>query len=149
MELKDQIMADVKTAMKDKDSLKLNTLRFLQAAVKNREIEMRPNPITSDEIMGVLKKLVKQRKESIEQYVAGGRQDLADQEAAELKILEAYLPAQMSKEQVEALVGQVISALGATSIKDMGPVMKEVLAKSGGTADNKLVSELVRAKLAT
>lgn len=147
MEIREQISNDVKNAMREKDSLKLNTLRFLQSAVKNREIEMRPDPITSDEIMAVLKKLVKQRKESIDQYVAGGRQDLADQEAAELKILETYLPAQLSREKVESIVNEVVAALSAKTIKDMGPVMKEVQARTAGSADNKLVSELVRAKL--
>ena len=147
MELRDQIMGDVKTAMRDKDSLKLNTLRFLQAAIKNREIEMRPNPITADEVLGVVKKLVKQRKESIEQYIAGNRKDLADQESAELKVLEGYLPAQMSRDQIEKIVSDVVAALGAKTVKDMGPVMKEVQAKTAGAADNKIVSELVRAKL--
>jgi uncharacterized protein YqeY len=147
MEILPKIMNEIKEAMKSKDTLKVNTLRFLQSAIKNREIELRPNPMNDDEAMGVLKKLVKQRKESIEQYKAGGRQDLVDQETAELKILETYLPAQMSKEQVEKLVADVLAATGAKTIKDMGPVMKEVLARSGGAADNKLVSEIVRAKL--
>lgn len=147
MEIRETIMNDIKTAMKEKDSLKLNTLRFLNSAIKNREIEMRPNPITSEEIMGVIKKLVKQRKESIEQYSAAARQDLVDQETAELKILETYLPAQMSRSQVEALVAEIISKTGAKSVKDMGPVMKEVIARSQGTADNKLVSEIIKAKL--
>lgn len=147
MDLREQVMADVKTAMKDKDSVKLNTLRFLQAAVKNREIELRPNPITSDEVLSVVKKLVKQRKESIEQYLAGNRQDLADQEAVELKILETYLPAQMSREQVEAVITEVIAALGAKTMKDMGPTIKEVQARTAGAADGKLISEIVKAKL--
>lgn len=147
MEILPKIMNEIKEAMKSKDTLKVNTLRFLQSAIKNREIELRPNPMNDDEAMGVLKKLVKQRKESIEQYKAGGRQDLVDQETAELKILETYLPAQMSKEQVEKLVAEVLAVTGAKTIKDMGPVMKEVLARSGGAADNKLVSEIVRAKL--
>jgi uncharacterized protein YqeY len=147
MDILPQVMNDIKEAMKSKDSLKLSTLRFLHSAIKNREIELRPNPLNNDEAMGVLKKLVKQRKESIEQYKAGNRQDLVDQETSELKILEAYLPAQMSKEQVEKLVADVIASTGAKTIKEMGSVMKEVLAKSGGTADNKLVSEIVRAKL--
>ncbi len=147
MEILPKIMNEIKEAMRSKDSLKLATLRFLQAAIKNREIELRPNPINDEEVMTVIKKLVKQRKESIEQYKAGNRQDLVDQEAAELKILETYLPAQMTKEQVEKLVVDVMTALSAKTIKDMGPVMKEVLARSGGAADNKLVSELVRAKL--
>jgi uncharacterized protein YqeY len=147
MEIREQIMADVKDAMRSKDQLKLNTLRFLQAAVKNREIEMRPDPITADEVMGVLKKLVKQRKESIEQYQNGGRQDLADQEAAELKVLEGYLPAQMGREQIEKVVTEVIAALGAKTVKDMGPVMKEVISRTAGTADNKTVSEVIKLKL--
>lgn len=147
MEILPKIMNEIKEAMRSKDTLKLGTLRFLQAAIKNREIELRPNPINDEEVMTVVKKLVKQRKESIEQYKAGNRQDLVDQEAAELKILELYLPAQMTKEQVEKLVLEVMAALSAKTIKDMGPVMKEVLARSGGAADNKLVSELVRAKL--
>lgn len=147
MDVREQIMADVKTAMRDKDSLKLTTLRFLQAAIKNREIEVRPNAITGDDVLSVIKKLVKQRKESIEQYQAGGRKDLADQEAAELKILETYLPAQMGREQVEKIVADVMAALGAKTIKDMGPVMKEVQARTAGAADGKMVSEIVRAKL--
>lgn len=147
MEIRDKIMNDVKTAMRDKDQLKLGTLRFLQAAIKNKEIDLRPNPITSEEIMNVIKKLVKQRKESIEQYQAAQRQDLVDQETSELKILESYLPSQMSREQVETLVTQVIAALNAKSVKDMGPVMKEVIAKSQGTADNKMVSEVIKSKL--
>jgi hypothetical protein len=147
MAIKEKLMEDVKSAMKEKDQLKLNTLRFLQAAVKNREIEMRPDPINDEEVMGVIKKLVKQRKESIEQYVNGGRQDLADQEASELKVLEAYLPAQMSRDQIEKLVAEVIASVGAKSVKDMGPVMKEVIARSKGTADNKTVSEVIKTKL--
>jgi uncharacterized protein YqeY len=147
MDIRPKILEEIKEAMKSKDSVKLGTLRFLQSAIKNREIELRPQPMSDDEVLSVIKKLVKQRKESIEQYKAGNRQDLVDQEAAELKILETYLPAQMSREQVEQLVTNTIAALSAKTIKDMGPVMKEVLVRSGGAADNKLVSELVRAKL--
>ncbi|MFN8943355.1 MAG: GatB/YqeY domain-containing protein [Pseudobdellovibrionaceae bacterium] len=147
MDIREQIMTDVKTAMRDKDQLKLNTLRFVQAAVKNKEIDLRPAVITSDDVMAVIKKLVKQRKESIEQYQLAQRQDLVDQEMSELKILETYLPSQMSREQVEALVVQVMTALNAKTVKDMGPVMKEVIAKSQGTADNKLVSEIIKSKL--
>lgn len=147
MEIRDLIMNDIKVAMKDKNQLRLNTLRFLQAAIKNREIDMRPNPITHDEVMGVIKKLVKQRKESIDQYKAGGRQDLVDQEMAELAILEELLPAQMGPEQVEAIVKEVITALNAKSPKDMGAVIKEVIARTQGNADNKLVSETVKKSL--
>lgn len=147
MELRDKILSDVKTAMKAKDSVRLNTLRFLQSAIKNCEIDMRPNPITETEVMGVIRKLVKQRKESIEQYSAGGRQDLVDSETAELHILEELLPAQMSKEKLEQIVNEVIITLNAKSVKDMGPVMKEVIARAQGNADNKTVSDLIKNKL--
>ncbi len=147
MEIREKITADVKAAMIAKDSIKLGALRMLQAAIKNKEIEMRPDPITPEEVQNVIKKLAKQRKESIDQFQQAGRQDLVDQETAELKVLEVYLPAQMSREQIEALVTEVIAALGAKTVKDMGPVMKEVIAKSGGAADNKLVSEVIKSKL--
>jgi uncharacterized protein YqeY len=148
MEIREKIMNDMKSAMREKDQNKLDAIRFLQAAIKNREIEVRPAAITADDIMAVLKKLVKQRKESIEQYQAANRQDLVDKEASELKIIEAYLPAQMSKDQIEAIVTQVIAEVKAASIKDMGNVMKAVMAKTAGTADNKLVSEIIKSKLA-
>lgn len=147
MDLKSQILNDMKAAMKEKDPVKLETIRGLQSAVKNREIELRPNPISEDEVIGVVKRLIKQRKESIEQFTAAGRTDLSDKEATELKHLEVYLPAQMSRDQIAALVAQVVTETGAASVKDMGKVMKEVLARSGSTADGKIVSELVKAKL--
>ncbi len=147
MVLKEKIMDDVKTAMKSKDQLKLNALRFLQAAIKNREIELRPSAINEEEVLGVIKKMVKQRKESIEQYTAAARQDLVDQESLELQILEQYMPAQMGREQIEKLVAEVISSTGAKSVKDMGNVMKEVIARAKGSADNKTVSEVIKSKL--
>ena len=147
MEIREKIMTDVKQAMRDRDQVRLDSLRFLQSAIKNREIELRPNAITAEDVMGVIKRLVKQRKESIEQYQAAARQDLVDKESLELKVLEAYLPSQMSKEQVESLVAQVIESTGAKSVKEMGAVMKEVLARAAGTADNRMVSEVVKAKL--
>lgn len=149
MDISERIKADLKAAMIAKDSAKLSVIRFLQSAIKYREIELRPNPISNDEVMGVLKKLVKQRKESIDQFKAGGRNDLVEQETAELKILETYLPAQMSREQIETLVSDVIAALGAKTLKDMGSVIKEVIARSAGSADSKTVSELVKAKLSS
>lgn len=147
MEIREKILADIKSAMVSKDTVKLNTLRFLNAQIKNKEIDSRPTPLVEDDIMAVIKKLVKQRKESIEQFSAAGRTDLADTETAELKILETYLPAQMTREQIEALVAEVITAVGAAGIKDMGKVIKETQARSGGTADGKTISEVVKAKL--
>lgn len=147
MEIREKIMNDMKSAMRDKDQVKLDTIRGLQSAIKNREIEARPNPITADDVLGVIKKLVKQRKESIDQFKTANRQDLVDKESSELKVLETYLPAQMSKEQIEAIVTATIAEVGAKSIKEMGAVMKAVSAKTAGAADNKLVSEIIKAKL--
>ncbi len=147
MEFKDQLMADIKAAMIAKDSVKLNTLRFLHAAIKQKEIDSRPEPLTADDVMAVLKKLVKQRKESIEQFGVAGRTDLVDQETAELKVMEVYLPAQMSREQIEKVVAEVIAETGATTVKDMGTVMKAVQAKTAGTADGKTISEVIKSKL--
>lgn len=147
MDLREKILADIKSAMVSKDTVKLNTLRFLNAQIKNKEIDSRPTPITADDVMTVVKKLVKQRKESIEQFSAAGRTDLADQENAELKILETYLPAQMTREQIEKMVIDVIAATGAKTLKEMGTVMKEVQARSAGSADGKLISEIIKSKL--
>jgi uncharacterized protein len=147
LEIRDRLTSDMKEAMKSKDQLKLETIRFLQAAIKNKEIELRPNPISGDDVLNVVKKMIKQRKDSIEQYQAASRQDLVDKETAELKILETYMPAQMSREQIEKLVTETIEELNASSIKDMGPVMKSVSAKTAGSADNKVVSEIIRAQL--
>lgn len=147
MEIRDKLMADVKAAMIAKDAPKLSALRMLQSAIKNREIELRPEEIKPEDVQGVIRKLVKQRKESIEQFTTAGRQDLVDQETAELKVLEVYLPAQMGREQIEKIVTEVIASLGAKTVKDMGPVMKEVTVRTAGAADNKIVSELIKAKL--
>ncbi len=147
MEVREKIMTDMKNAMREKDQLKLDTIRGLQSAIKNREIEARPNPITSDDVMAVIKKLVKQRKESIEQFKAAQRVDLVEKESSELRILENYLPAQMSKEEIEAIVTATIAEIQAKTIKDMGAVMKAVSAKTAGSADNKLVSEIIKSKL--
>lgn len=147
MGLKEQILDDMKAAMKAQAAERLSAIRMLQSAVKNREIELRPAAITDVEIQGVIKKLSKQRKDSIEQYEAAKRQDLADKEKFELDILEAYLPKQMSNDEITKVVLEVITALNATSIKQMGAVIKEVQARTSGTADNKIVSEIVKTKL--
>ena len=144
MSLKQQILDDTKEAMKARNADKVNTLRFLQAAVKNKEIEVRPNALTDEDVVTVLRKSVKQRQDSIEQYVSAGRTDLADKEKMELSIIEGYLPKQMSADQIEAVVKQAITEVGATSPKEMGAVMKAVQAKTQGTADNKIVSEIVK-----
>ena len=147
MSLKQQILDDTKEAMKAKDMDKVNTLRFLQAAVKNKEIEVRPNSLTDEDVVVVLRKSVKQRQDSIEQYVSAGRNDLADKEKYELSIIEGYLPKQMGADQIEAIVKEAIKEVGATSPKEMGLVMKAVQAKTQGAADNKIVSEIVKKQL--
>ena len=147
MGLREQILDDIKSAMKNKEAERLSAIRMLQAAVKNREIELRPNAITEPDVQAVVRKLAKQRKDSITEFEKAGRQDLADKEKYELGVLEAYLPAQMSPEQVAKLVDEVIQATGANSMKQMGAVVKEVMAKSGGQADGKTISDLVKSKL--
>ena len=142
--LKEQIMEGIKGAMRAKEQVKLDTLRFLQSAIKNREIELRPNTITEEEVLNVVKKLAKQRKESIEQYVAGGRQDLADKERAELVILEQFLPQALSEEATRQLVEETMVEIGAKTVKDMGLLIKTVTAKSQGAADNRKVSEIAK-----
>lgn len=147
MTLKEKILDDTKTAMKAKEADKVSTLRFLQAAIKNKEIEVRPNELTDDDVLSVLRKSVKQRQDSIEQYRAANRADLADKEQAELAIIESYLPQQLSAEVIEKFVKEAIAETGAKSMKDMGGVMKVVMAKTQGAADNKVVSEIVKKTL--
>lgn len=147
MSLKQQILDDTKTAMKAKDMDRVNTLRFLTSAIKNKEIEIRPNELTDEDVLSVLRKSVKQRQDSIEQYKAAQRADLADKEQAELQIIESYLPQQLSAEVIEKFVKEAIAEVGASSMKDMGGVMKVVMAKTQGAADNKIVSELVKKSL--
>lgn len=147
MSLKEKILEDIKSAMKAKQADRLSAVRFLQSAVKNREIELRPNAITDQDILGVIKKLAKQRKDSIAEYEKAGRQDLVDKEKFELGVMEEYLPAQLAAEDVARIVEDVIAAQGATSQKQMGAVIKEVMARTSGQADGKLISDLVRGKL--
>ena len=140
-------MEDVKSAMKNKEADRLAAVRFLQSAIKYREIELRPNAITDQDILGVIKKLVKQRKDSIAEFEKAGRQELVDKEKFELSVLETYLPQQMSAEQVTQIVEDVMKSMGANSIKQMGAVIKEVMAKTAGQADGKMISDLVKSKL--
>jgi uncharacterized protein len=147
MGLREQILDDIKNAMKNKEAEKLSAIRMLQAAIKYREIELRPNAITDQDILGVVKKLTKQRKDSITEFEKAGRNDLVDKEKFELSVLETYMPAQMGAEQVAALVETVIKEQNATTIKQMGAVVKEVMARSGGSADGKMISDLVKSKL--
>lgn len=147
MGLREQILDDIKNAMKNKEADKLSAIRMLQSAIKYREIELRPNAITDQDILGVVKKLTKQRKDSIEEFTKAGRNDLVDKEKFELNVLEAYMPAQMGADHVAALVEAVIKEQGATTMKQMGGVVKEVMARANGQADGKMISDLVKSKL--
>lgn len=147
MSLKETISNDMKTAMKARDADTVSALRMVNSALKNLEIEVRPKELTDDDVIGVLKKLSKQRKDSIEQFQKAGRDDLVASEQKELSVLEKYLPEQMSEAQITEIVAAVIAETGAASIKDMGKVMGAVTQRTQGAADNKLVSQIVKSKL--
>ena len=147
MSLKDQITEDMKTAMRAKDSERLGTIRLLLAACKQKEVDER---VVLDDaaVIGLVDKLIKQRKDSIEAFQKAARTDLADKEASEMKILQAYLPARMSAEEVSAAVKAIVTELGATGPGDMGKVMGAVKTQLAGKADMGQVSAAVKAALA-
>jgi len=147
MALKDQLDADLKSAMKDKDQLKLSTVRMLKSAVKYREIELM-KPLDDVGVQGVIASEVKRRRDSVEQYRNGGREDLVIKEEAEIAILQGYLPAQLGPEELGKLVEAAIARVGAQGPKDMGKVMKELQPEVQGKAEGKVVSELVKQRLA-
>lgn len=147
MILKAQITAHLTEAMKAKDALRTSTLRMVKAAVKNREIE-KGEDLSDDELMKVLRALVKQRRDSVEQYEKAGRQELAAKEASEIEIIEAYLPQAASNAEIEQAVMLAIEETGASSMREMGAVMKAAQARlAGRNADGKTISDLVKAKL--
>ena len=144
----DELTTAIADAMRSQDQIRLVALRMLKAALVNREID-RGRPLDDGEARQVVGSLVKQRKDSIEQFTKGGRQDLADKEAAEIRVLESYLPASADPAAVERAVIEAITETGASSPKDMGRVMKAAMAKlAGQSVDGKSVNELVRQKLA-
>ncbi len=147
MGLKEQIVDDMKSAMKQKDTARLSTLRMVKATLMNREIEL-GGELSDEEIIKSLNTLVKQRRESAEQYAGAGRQELADKEIGEIGVIEAYLPAPASEEDIIRAVSEAIAETGATSMRDMGAVMKVTLSLlSGKTVDGKAVSEVVKGQL--
>ena len=149
MELGKQIVADLTASMKAQDAARTSTLRMVKAAMMNRQIE-KGAELDDDEVQKLLRSLVKQRRDSIEQYEKANRQELADKEKAEIAIIERYIPAAASQEEIESVVAAVITETGASSIKDMGKVMKAAQAAlSGQNADGKLISEIVKAKLSS
>jgi uncharacterized protein len=147
MALKERLDADLKTAMRDKDALKLSVVRMLKSAIKYREIEVM-KPLDDTGVMQVIGSEIKRRRDSSEQYRAGGRPELAEKEDQEIVLLQGYLPQQMEPAEVEAKVDEVIARLGAKGPKDMGAVMKALLPEVQGRADGRVVSETVKKRLA-
>ena len=148
MSLSEQIISDLTASMKAQDAQRTSTLRMVKAAMMNRKIE-KGGELDDDEMQKLLRSLVKQRRDSIEQYEKAGRQELVDKEQSEIDVIETYLPKAASPEEIEQAVASVIAETGATSIKDMGKVMKAAQAAlAGKNADGRLVSEVVKAKLA-
>jgi uncharacterized protein YqeY len=145
--LKDQLDADLKAALKEKETLKLSVVRMLKSAIKYREIEVM-KPLDDAGVQGVISSEIKRRRDSVEQYRAGHRQDLADKEEAEIAILQKYQPTQMTEAEVRAKVEEVVQRVGAHGPKDMGAVMKTLLPEVQGRAEGKLVSDLVKQRLA-
>ena len=147
MSLQDKVQSDIADAMRGKDPLKLGVLRMMKTAVKNKEIE-KMKTLEETEVVAVLNTLVKQRKDSIEQFRKGGREDLALKEEAEIKVIEQYLPAAASEEEIRLAIDEAVRETGATSMKDMGKVMKATQARlAGKTTDGARVSQMVREKL--
>jgi uncharacterized protein len=147
MSLAEKIVSDLTASMKAQDAPRTSTLRMVKAAMMNRQIE-KGGPLDDEELSRLLRSLVKQRRDSIEQYQKAGRQELVDKESAEIDVIEAYLPQAASREQIEAAVVEAIASTEANSMKDMGKVMKAAQAAlAGKNADGRVVSEIVKGKL--
>ena len=144
--LKERITDDMKAAMRSGEKERLGTIRMITAAIKQREVDER---ITLDDVqvLSVLEKMIKQRKESLEQFKAGNRQDLADKESAEITLLQGYMPSPLSGAEIDALIAEAVASTGAASIKDMGKVMGIIKAKAQGRADMAAVGAKIKAKL--
>ena len=148
MSLKDQIINDMTAAMKAQEAARTSTLRMVKAAIMNREKEG-GGTVTDEDVLKLLRSQVKQRRDSVEQYQKAGRPELADKEIAEIAVIETYLPQAASEAQIEQAVSEAIAETGASSMKDMGAVMKAVMPKlAGKNADGRTVSETVKKKLA-
>jgi uncharacterized protein YqeY len=148
MSLKKTILEQLTTATKAKDSVRMNTLRMLRAAIKNREVELRTE-LEDQEILRVIRTQIKQHRDSIRHYKEGGRSDLEQKEEQELAILMSFMPEQLSQEAITKLVTRVIEEVDAKDMRDMGKVMKSIMATVAGSADGKVVSEIVRKQLST
>ena len=148
MSLKQQIISDLTASMKAQTAARTSTLRMVKAAMMNREIE-KGGELADEEMLRLLRSMVKQRRDSVEQYEKGGRQDLADKERAEIAVIESYLPKAASREEIQEAIIAAIGETGATSMRDMGKVMKAAQARLADTnADGRAISEIVKEKLA-
>jgi uncharacterized protein YqeY len=145
--LEDKILNDYKEAMKARDSLKSSVLNFLRADMMNAAIAKKKAKLDDNEVVAVIKKQIKQRQDSIEQFTKGNRPEMAEKEGKEAEILKTYLPPELSEEGIKKIIEETVAATGAQGLKDMGKVMKEVTVKIAGQADGKLVSDLVKARL--
>lgn len=147
MSLEEQIQKDYISAMKARDTIRSSALNFLRSQLKYVLIDKRAEKLEDADVIQVIKKQIKQREDSIQQFISGGRPELAEKEAAEAAVLKAYLPQEMNPEELKAIVKGVIEELKATSMKDMGAVVKAVGVKAQGRADNRAISELVKQAL--
>lgn len=143
MPIIDRLDSDLKEALKSRDELRLSVIRMIKASLKNKSIE-KMGALTDDDVISVLSSMVKQRRESIEQFTLAGRKDLAEKEEKELKIIQSYLPAQLSPEEIDNIIMSAINESGAKSLSDIGKVMKLVIPKIKGAADGKLVNQRVK-----
>jgi len=146
MDINIKLNEEMVTATKSKDKIRLSAIRMLKTALHNKEINLM-RPLNESEVLQVLSSMIKQRKDSIEQFAKGGRTDLVEKEEAELKVIQEFMPAQMSEDEVDSLIKKAIEEAGAVSVKDMGKVMKILMPKLTGTADGKMVGEKVKAFL--
>jgi uncharacterized protein len=144
--LKERITDDMKAAMRSGEKERLGVIRMITSGIKQREVDERIS-LDDAQVLSVLEKMIKQRKESVEQFKAGNRQDLADKEAAEIILLQGYMPAQLSPTELDALINEAVAATGAASIKDMGKVMAIIKTKAQGRADMAAVGAKIKAKL--
>ena len=147
MTIQERLMEAMKEAMKAKDAPRLSAIRMMRTAIKNREIDSRQE-LSAQEAIGVLSTLVKQRRESAEAYHQGGREDLAAQEERELAVIQEFLPSQLGEAELKEIIEAAVAETGAASLKDLGKVMKVVTPRTVGRADGRVVSELVKARLA-
>ncbi|WP_315524603.1 GatB/YqeY domain-containing protein [Pseudoramibacter alactolyticus] len=148
MALKEQLLADLKTAMKAKDKVRKSTITMMRAAILQQEKDQRVDVLPETDIRAIISKQYKQRKDALDEFTKAGRDDLIEQTRAEMAIIEAYLPKQLSQSEIEAIVDETIQEVGAASMKDMGNVMKALMPKIKGAADGKIVNQIARAKLA-